>query len=256
MDVPHPSWGPDVQWTWRDAGSLRDLSEITLGDLRSDDVPAARRLVATAFAGEAFRVGTVGDVPVARFAGMAEQYRSFPESPDALVQAAYVGDQVVGVRWSRRAPVSATTATPSPSRLLHPRPGPSGSSSSSRASAGTCTSRPPYLRTCTSRPSPPSRSCRGPASDVESSSVWSAGSGATARECAVLECLSTLCDLLRAHRVPPGERVLRSRWARPAGPADADRRRRRAQRWASAPRSGRGSCTLATVSSGRESIEI
>lgn len=57
----------------------------------------ARCLVATAFAGEAFAYGMFGDSPLARFAGLAADYATWPTAPNAIMVGAHTGGHLVGV---------------------------------------------------------------------------------------------------------------------------------------------------------------
>lgn len=72
-------------------------AELTLRDLIVDDYPAARRMLAAAFAGEPFAFGMFGASPLARFAGMAEVYSSWPSATNGVVVGAEVGGSLVGV---------------------------------------------------------------------------------------------------------------------------------------------------------------
>ena len=51
---------------------------VSLRSLTPADYPVARRLVATAFAGEPFAVGMFGESPLDRFAGMTREYSTWP----------------------------------------------------------------------------------------------------------------------------------------------------------------------------------
>jgi ribosomal protein S18 acetylase RimI-like enzyme len=78
------------------------VDPVVVNDLQPDDVPVARRIIATAFAGEPFAVGMFGDSPLARFVGMHEQYRSWPWDPSPVAVVARAGREVVGVAQGTR----------------------------------------------------------------------------------------------------------------------------------------------------------
>ena len=62
-----------------------------------DEYPIARRLVATAFAGEPFARGMFGDSPLARFAGLASDYATWPSAPNPMLIGAETEGHLVGV---------------------------------------------------------------------------------------------------------------------------------------------------------------
>jgi GNAT superfamily N-acetyltransferase len=51
----------------------------------ADEVPVARRVVASAFANEAFAFGMFGDAPIDRFVGMMGEYADWPSSPSTSI---------------------------------------------------------------------------------------------------------------------------------------------------------------------------
>ena len=81
---------------------LRPVDPVVVNDLQPDDVQVARRIIATAFAGEPFAVAMFGDSPLARFVGMQEQYRSWPSDPAPVAVVARAGSEVVGVAQGTR----------------------------------------------------------------------------------------------------------------------------------------------------------
>jgi ribosomal protein S18 acetylase RimI-like enzyme len=63
-----------------------------------DEHPIARRIVATAFEGEAFASGMYGDSPLARFAGLANDYATWPSpSSHPILIGAEAAGHLVGV---------------------------------------------------------------------------------------------------------------------------------------------------------------
>ena len=75
---------------------------VVLRDLVPADLVDARRIVATAFAGEAFAVGMFGESPLARLVGMTNEYSSWPETSTPLVLAAEVAGLLIGVGSATR----------------------------------------------------------------------------------------------------------------------------------------------------------
>jgi ribosomal protein S18 acetylase RimI-like enzyme len=69
---------------------------VTLRDLDPDDLPAARRIIATAFAGEPFAVGMFGESRLDRLIGMIGDYRAWPWAADPIVVVAEAGGAVIG----------------------------------------------------------------------------------------------------------------------------------------------------------------
>ncbi len=78
-------------------------SALSFGDLSVDDLQMARRLVATAFAGEPFAYGMFGESAVGRFVGMANEYADWPNSPNPVTVAAMSETTLVGVALATRA---------------------------------------------------------------------------------------------------------------------------------------------------------
>ena len=70
---------------------------VVLRDLRPDDLEAARRIVATAFAGEPFAVGMFGEPPMHRLVGMTGEYSSWPSAANPIVVVAEADGLVVAV---------------------------------------------------------------------------------------------------------------------------------------------------------------
>jgi ribosomal protein S18 acetylase RimI-like enzyme len=63
------------------------VAALTVRDLLPDEYPVARRLVATAFAGEPFAVGMFGEDPVDRLIGMTREYATWPDVDEPLLLA-------------------------------------------------------------------------------------------------------------------------------------------------------------------------
>jgi ribosomal protein S18 acetylase RimI-like enzyme len=74
-----------------------DHPVVSLRSLTSADYAVARRIVATAFAGEPFAVGMFGESALDRFAGMAREYSTWPWASNPVGIAAEVGDSLVAV---------------------------------------------------------------------------------------------------------------------------------------------------------------
>ena len=70
---------------------------LVLRDLRPDDLGAACRIIATAFAGEAFAVGMFGESPLHRLVGMTGEYGDWPWATDPIAMVAETDGLVVGV---------------------------------------------------------------------------------------------------------------------------------------------------------------
>lgn len=73
------------------------VQEYEVREIREDEVFAARRMLATAFAGEAFAIGMFGAEPLGRFLGMMDQYASWPFSAAPVTFAAVFGGNLLGV---------------------------------------------------------------------------------------------------------------------------------------------------------------
>ena len=76
---------------------VQPKTSLNLRDLRAEDLPAVRRLIATAFAGEAFAVGMFGEAQLDRLVGMTGEYRSWPWASNPIVVVAEVDGVVIGV---------------------------------------------------------------------------------------------------------------------------------------------------------------
>lgn len=70
---------------------------LTFGPLLEDELPIARRLAATAFAGEPFAHGMFGPSPLDRLLGMAADYAEWPWSTDTRVTVARQNGVLLGV---------------------------------------------------------------------------------------------------------------------------------------------------------------
>jgi GNAT superfamily N-acetyltransferase len=81
---------------------VKSLSPITFRDLSVDDHSVARRLVATAFAGEPFATGMFGGSAIDRLSGMIDQYQTWPWAPNGITIAAAADGAVVGVAVATR----------------------------------------------------------------------------------------------------------------------------------------------------------
>lgn len=73
------------------------LPTLTTGVVDEDEYPIARRIVATAFGGEPFARGMYGESPLARFAGLADDYATWPSSPHPILIGAEAAGHLVGV---------------------------------------------------------------------------------------------------------------------------------------------------------------
>lgn len=62
-----------------------------------DEYPMARRLIATAFAGEPFVRSMFGESALDRFTGLAMDYAAWPTAPNAIVFGAQAAGHLVGV---------------------------------------------------------------------------------------------------------------------------------------------------------------
>ena len=82
---------------WGSVGTMNLGQPVSLRSLTPADYPVARRLVATAFAGEPFAVGMFGESPLDRFAGMTREYSTWPWQSNPVAIAADVGGALVGV---------------------------------------------------------------------------------------------------------------------------------------------------------------
>ncbi len=70
---------------------------VSLRALVAADYPVARRLVASAFAGEPFAVGMFGESQLDRFAGMCREYSTWPWGANPVAVGAELAGTVVGV---------------------------------------------------------------------------------------------------------------------------------------------------------------
>ena len=70
--------------------------QLTFRELEVADYPVARRLVASAFAGEPFAVGMFGDSSLERLVGMVDEYAQWPHLERPLSVVATAGDVLVG----------------------------------------------------------------------------------------------------------------------------------------------------------------
>jgi ribosomal protein S18 acetylase RimI-like enzyme len=64
------------------------------------EYPIARRIVATAFEGEPFARGMYGESPLARFAGLADDYATWPSSSHPILIGAEAAGHLVGVAFA------------------------------------------------------------------------------------------------------------------------------------------------------------
>lgn len=76
---------------------MQPETAVTLRELASGDLPAARRIIATAFAGEAFAVGMFGESRLDRLVGMMGEYGDWPSAPGPIIVGAEAGGVLVGV---------------------------------------------------------------------------------------------------------------------------------------------------------------
>jgi ribosomal protein S18 acetylase RimI-like enzyme len=81
---------------------MQPETAVTLRTLGADDLPAARRLVARAFAGEPFALGMFGESRLDRLVGMTGEYREWPAAPSPLIVGAEAGGVLVGVALATR----------------------------------------------------------------------------------------------------------------------------------------------------------
>jgi GNAT superfamily N-acetyltransferase len=70
---------------------------LTTRMVEVDEYPIARRIVATAFEGEPFARGMYGDSPLARFAGLADDYAAWPSSSHPILIGVEAAGHLVGV---------------------------------------------------------------------------------------------------------------------------------------------------------------
>jgi ribosomal protein S18 acetylase RimI-like enzyme len=84
----------------RGAGMLlcvQPETSVRVRELGTEDLPAARRIIATAFAGEAFAVGMFGQSRLDRLVGMMGEYGDWPSAPSPIILCAEAGGVLVGV---------------------------------------------------------------------------------------------------------------------------------------------------------------
>ncbi len=72
------------------------MHDVHVREAEAADLPAARRLVASAFMGEPFTTAMYGPSPRDRFAGLLAQYAGWPFAPDGIAVVAVLADTVVG----------------------------------------------------------------------------------------------------------------------------------------------------------------
>lgn len=77
------------------------MPELRFRAAEADDLPIARRILATTFAGEPFSFGMYGESALDRIAGTTAEYAGWPD-PDRDVLVAVAGDAVVGVSGTSR----------------------------------------------------------------------------------------------------------------------------------------------------------
>ena len=79
------------------AAPVHSKSPVIFRDLRRDEFAAARRIIATAFAGEAFAVGMFGESSIDRLVGMIGEYATWPWAANPMVIGAQAADLLIGV---------------------------------------------------------------------------------------------------------------------------------------------------------------
>ncbi len=90
--------GEDGQWAPdRAILSVSVVPALTTRMVDVDEYPIARRIVATAFAGEPFARGMYGDSPLDRFAGLADDYATWPSSSHPMLIGVEAAGHLVGV---------------------------------------------------------------------------------------------------------------------------------------------------------------
>ena len=72
-------------------------TSVVVRELQPSDYAAARRIIATAFAGEAFAFGMFSESPVDRLVGMTGEYGSWPWAPNPIVIGAEAAGLLVAV---------------------------------------------------------------------------------------------------------------------------------------------------------------
>jgi len=73
------------------------VASLAIRPVYADDYQMARRLVATAFAGEPFARGMFGESALARFAGLASDYAEWPSAPNPVLIGAEAAGHLVGI---------------------------------------------------------------------------------------------------------------------------------------------------------------
>jgi GNAT superfamily N-acetyltransferase len=81
-------------------GPLEPKLDLRCGELSTAEFSAARRLIASAFAGEPFAAGMFGEPRPARFLGMMQEYASWPFTSPSVVVAVHADGSLLGVTSS------------------------------------------------------------------------------------------------------------------------------------------------------------
>jgi N-acetylglutamate synthase-like GNAT family acetyltransferase len=76
---------------------VRSVTHVVYRDHDRAEDPLARRIIATAFAGEPFAYGMFGESPIDRLAGMTDTYREWPFAERPLIAAASADQALLGV---------------------------------------------------------------------------------------------------------------------------------------------------------------